>query len=120
MPPPYDPSPTAYSEIRPETITTETYDKICRDGGQAHHSLAGATSNGTYSRLNVGAAPVYDKCQHNSTIAVPQGQYSEYSKLNVGRSSYEPPPVGQYSTVIATDNIPLVHKGNSSIQTPYL
>ena len=119
MPPPYDPSPTVYSEIKPETTTTETYDKVCHNGGQAHHSLAGTTSNnGTYSRLNVGAAPVYDKCQHNSTIVVPQGQYSEYSKLNVGQSFDEPPPVGQYSTV-ATDNTPLVHKGNNSIHIPY-
>ena len=119
MPPPYDPSPTAYSEIKSVTITTETYDKVCHNGGHTHHSLAGTTSNnGTYSRLNVGAAPIYDKCQHNSSVAVPQGQYSEYSKLNVGQSSDEPPPVSQYSTV-ATDNTPLVHKGNSSIQMPY-
>ena len=116
VPPPYDPSPTVYTEIKPETTTTETYDKVCREGGHTHHSLAGTTSNnGTYSRLNVGAAPVYDKCQHNSTIAVPapQGQYhDEYSKLNMGQTQ----SIGQYSFVTAdnmsaTNEIPLVQKG---------
>ena len=116
MPPPYDPSPTVYSEIKPETITTKTYDKACREGGHTHHSLAGATSNnGTYSRLNLGAAPVYDKCQHNSSIAVPtpQGQYhNEYSKLSMGQTQ----SIGQYSFVTAgnmsaTNEIPLVQKG---------
>lgn len=77
VPPPYDPSPTFYIEIKPETATTATYDKVCRDGGHTRHSST-ITNNETYSRLNLEADPVYDKCQHNSSAAVPilQQQYT--------------------------------------------
>ena len=116
MPPPYDPSPTFYIEIKPETATTATYDKVCRDGGHTRHSST-ITNNETYSRLNLEADPVYDKCQHNGTAAVPtlQGQYSEYSRLNVGQQ-ISSKHIGQCSFVTkdnmsTTNGIPLLHKG---------
>ena len=116
MPPRYDPSPTFYSEIKPETATTATYDKVCRDGEHACHSSA-ITNNETYSRLNLEADPVYDKCQHNSSAAVPtlQQQYSEYSRLNVGQQ-ISSKHIGQCSfvttdTMSTTNGIPLLHKG---------
>ena len=116
VPPPYDPSPTFYIEIKPETATTVTYDKVCRDGGHTRHSST-ITNNETYSRLNLEADPVYDNCQHNGTAAVPtlQGQYSEYSRLNVGQQ-ISSKHIGQCSFVTTdnmstTNGIPLLHKG---------
>ena len=116
MPPRYDPSPTFYTEIKSETATTATYDKVCRDGEHACHSSA-ITNNETYSRLNLEADPVYDKCQHNSSAAVPtlQQQYSEYSRLNVGQQ-ISSKHIGQCSfvttdTMSTTNGIPLLHKG---------
>ena len=80
-------------------------------------------NNGTYSRLNLGSAPVYDKCQHHNsgaTSALPQLQHEEYSKLNVGQqtSSFNestPIHMSQYSFVSRADadGIPLIQKGNA-------